>query len=254
MQSFRIFFTFVLIFSLASVSTGRFGWPDRLCEVCLLRSGAPQCRGPCRGAPPPSFECAECVKELAPECMEACGVTADAVGKRCRLNNLEGLPGDYARCHNNGEWKLDEPIKNITDTVVSNGEKLDELLDRPPPGPGPWCIQDNPRRVFTTFMETGESTTVDGCLEKCLNFNDKGDFDPHTKDGFFYAGLEVGTQCFCGQYVPLDLLLPADECDWGSCAGAETDDRPCGGFWKLSVYPTGLEPIPPPTPSPTTTE
>jgi len=44
--------------------------------------------------------------------------------KRCK--NPKGSAGDLAKCHN-GRWKRDWTLQKIHDTVVENGEKLDEL-------------------------------------------------------------------------------------------------------------------------------
>jgi len=107
-------------------------------------------------------------------------------------------------------------------------------------GPGPWCIKDNPSRVFVTYLGASQDNTVDNCIDRCLNY--EKDIDENTTNGFKFAGL-VYSQCFCGQYVPPDLLLPLDECVWG-CPEAEVDDGRCGAPWRLSVYPTGLPPSP----------
>jgi len=39
-----------------------------------------------------------------------------------------GFPGDLAKCNGKGKWEREYPLKKIEETVVENGEKLDDLL------------------------------------------------------------------------------------------------------------------------------
>jgi len=54
------------------------------------------------------------------------GPAVDGKGRRCK--KPWGYPGDLAKCSSKGKWERDESLEKIKDTVVENGEKLDELL------------------------------------------------------------------------------------------------------------------------------
>jgi len=54
------------------------------------------------------------------------GPAVDGKGRRCK--KPRGYPGDLAKCSSKGKWERDESLEKIKDTVVENGEKLDELL------------------------------------------------------------------------------------------------------------------------------
>ncbi|KAF8877263.1 WSC domain-containing protein [Infundibulicybe gibba] len=70
--------------------------------------------------------------------------------------------------------------------------------------------------------------------------------------GYRYAGIEIGTQCFCGNsfsHGATGNAIPESNCPT-PCGGDPS--QKCGGAWTLSLYgkpaPT---PIPIPTPTPT---
>ena len=68
----------------------------------------------------------------------------------------------------------------------------------------------------------GDDNERDTCAKRCM--------------GFGYAGVQGGTQCWCGHYTPWgrDILLAPQECDL-KCPG--NTDQPCGGSNnKMDVY------------------
>jgi len=54
------------------------------------------------------------------------GSSVEAKGKKCK--KPMGLPGDLAKCNGKGKWEREYPLQTIQETVVENGEKLDELI------------------------------------------------------------------------------------------------------------------------------
>jgi hypothetical protein len=84
------------------------------------------------------------------------------------------------------------------------------------------CFPDSPSRVLNDFSTKNSNLTTETCIQICL-----------TED-FAYAGVEYGTQCFCGNVLP---TTPIDEkfCNV-SCAG-DTGES-CGGIWAIGVYNT----------------
>ncbi|CAG8584870.1 2556_t:CDS:1 [Ambispora gerdemannii] len=106
---------------------------------------------------------------------------------------------------------------------ITINEKLDIIhnLENNPQYKG--CIADSPfcnRRTLNAASETFTNMTVDKCIDFCK------------KGGFNYTGLEMGTECYCGNtYDPTNLKT--EECST-SCPG--NNSQMCGGPLALSVY------------------
>ncbi|RHZ50308.1 hypothetical protein Glove_501g23 [Diversispora epigaea] len=89
------------------------------------------------------------------------------------------------------------------------------------------CIKDSSicyKRILnsTEVYETGVDT-IDKCITYC---NSKGIFK--------YAGLQAGSQCFCGNdFTSKEINLSLERCST-SCVGNRS--QICGGFFALSVY------------------
>lgn len=99
-------------------------------------------------------------------------------------------------------------------------------LVNPPTTPMPryaGCFADAPARSLPVFL-IQTNATIESCIETA------------TLEGYRYAGVEYGTQCFAGNV----LVYPAvsnSECNMPCNANhSET----CGGYWLLSVYTTGV--------------
>ncbi|XP_050427984.1 xylosyltransferase oxt isoform X2 [Adelges cooleyi] len=82
-----------------------------------------------------------------------------------------------------------------------------------------------------TKLLLGYKTTLaftnshNNCLDICLQY------------GFVYAGVEYGTECFCGNELPeWDLKLPDTFCDM-KCPGNQS--QICGGHYTINVFKTG---------------
>ncbi len=68
------------------------------------------------------------------------------------------------------------------------------------------------------------------CLEECK------------KAGFTHAGVEMGAECFCDKSAPPDdRKVPESHCNM-TCPG--DPKAKCGGNHALSIYQTGIKPIP----------
>lgn len=90
------------------------------------------------------------------------------------------------------------------------------------------CFKDTPDRVLKREISLGEGTSVKNCIVACR------------KEGYVYAGTEVGEECFCGNHYPDVMKFPQLD-DISSCnmhCKAEHSVK-CGGFWAISVYETG---------------
>merc|ERR1711936_685957 len=87
------------------------------------------------------------------------------------------------------------------------------------------CIKDSSSRVYSTFMDMGSESSVDKCVKFCSTYNKR---IPDTNKGFPFAGIQIGHQCFCGSYLPSDLIRPRSECTQN-------------GGWRMMVYRTGIK-------------
>ena len=77
------------------------------------------------------------------------------------------------------------------------------------------------KRALPYVQEISKELTVAKCLAICR------------EQGFRWAGLEYGSECYCGRQEPALGRLPEAKCDV-ACAGDETEK--CGGALALSVY------------------
>ncbi|CED85561.1 Glycoside hydrolase, family 71 [Phaffia rhodozyma] len=86
------------------------------------------------------------------------------------------------------------------------------------------CVSDSSSRTLTGYSESKlTGWTVSGCTNLCAS------------KGYSIAGLEVATQCFCGNSLSTTATkLESWSCGW-YCYG--TGDV-CGGSWALSIYST----------------
>ncbi|VVC31413.1 Hypothetical protein CINCED_3A008702 [Cinara cedri] len=70
------------------------------------------------------------------------------------------------------------------------------------------------------------SNSQENCLDLCL------------QSGFVYAGVEYGTECFCGNETPeWSSKLPDTFCDM-QCPGNQS--QICGGHYTINVFKTGV--------------
>lgn len=97
----------------------------------------------------------------------------------------------------------------------------------PPPLDYAGCHVDDPSRALPNLL-IGNGATIERCI------------DLARAQGYAYAGLQAGYQCFAGNVL-------------GYCAAREDDcnapcpsdpKRKCGGAWRASIYRTGVTPVP----------
>lgn len=90
------------------------------------------------------------------------------------------------------------------------------------------CYRDEKdfRLLAGYFMNFKTSNSPKKCITLCL------------QSGFPLAGVQYGTECFCGTNQPSDDHKISDEsCDM-KCSGDQNEF--CGGFFKMNVYSTGI--------------
>ncbi|CAG8804982.1 24550_t:CDS:2 [Cetraspora pellucida] len=107
--------------------------------------------------------------------------------------------------------KKHEIINNLKNDVRYNG-----------------CFQDNPycgRRLLNGTLNENIHMTIDSCINFCKN------------KGYTFAGLEIGSQCFCGnEYEPIRRLGD----DYCSSSCIFNSSQICGGPLTLSIYDTEI--------------
>lgn len=98
------------------------------------------------------------------------------------------------------------------------------------------CVIDNPSRLFTDYIELKGSNTPDACKRACSLM--KKPTIPISSPGFAIAGVQHGSECFCGQSIlTLAVSVPASDCNL-PCPGNK--NLICGGDWRMNVYSTGI--------------
>eukprot|EP00091_Calanus_sinicus_P001917 TRINITY_DN11935_c0_g1_i1.p1 TRINITY_DN11935_c0_g1~~TRINITY_DN11935_c0_g1_i1.p1 ORF type:complete len:118 (-),score=27.64 TRINITY_DN11935_c0_g1_i1:179-532(-) len=100
---------------------------------------------------------------------------------------------------------------DINNTMHLNGVKLDTLLLGIADLKDGQCVQDNRSRLFTAFAGSLDNNSPAICIAKCAVLAKD---DPIATPGFAFAGVQYGTECFCGQCtLPKKVYLPAESCN-----------------------------------------
>ena len=69
-----------------------------------------------------------------------------------------------------------------------------------------------------------DDVTPEKCIETCANMSS------------VFAGVETGSECFCGDTVPTeDMIAKDEECD-SPCQGDKK--KMCGGTSRMNIYTT----------------
>ncbi|KAL1416708.1 hypothetical protein MTO96_027605 [Rhipicephalus appendiculatus] len=89
------------------------------------------------------------------------------------------------------------------------------------------CFRDDRKsRIFERLASRTRSNSRRHCVGLCLRL------------GFAWAGLQYGSECFCGKERPAaNLTLPSRYCDMVCPAN---DSELCGGYLAMDVFSTGL--------------
>jgi hypothetical protein len=94
----------------------------------------------------------------------------------------------------------------------------------PPPPSGPaylGCFKDATARDLDGRMLNRDNMTPALCFSYCR------------EEGYTFAGLQYGRQCYCGQNFGRYGKAPNEDCAL-PCAGNPA--QRCGGFWRNAVY------------------
>lgn len=92
------------------------------------------------------------------------------------------------------------------------------------------CFQDDQsKRLLSGYYVNNKGTnSVKKCIETCL------------QSGFMFAGVQYGTECFCGQSPPPSTaLLAAGKCNM-KCTASGDKTETCGGYFTMNVFETGI--------------
>ncbi|KZL85915.1 copper radical oxidase [Colletotrichum incanum] len=84
------------------------------------------------------------------------------------------------------------------------------------------CYTDSPsRRALSYKVPSFDKFSAAQCVSKCAGL------------GYLYAGLEYGSECFCGSTIDGGNTPASSGCDM-SCAGNRFDT--CGGAGRINIY------------------
>ena len=87
----------------------------------------------------------------------------------------------------------------------------------------------NKRVLPNAYLDLGEKSTPIECMRRCRTEG----------EGFAYAGVQFGRECFCGNDPPSpDKIMDKSQCDM-KCSGDQ--DLICGGSLRMNVYHTGKD-------------
>ena len=87
------------------------------------------------------------------------------------------------------------------------------------------CVKDSAQRLLPTEVNV-PSLTPSKCILGCQ------------QKGFSYAGVQISTECWCGNVAPPENKIVAlQECDH-NCLGDSSIK--CGGTWRMRVWHTGM--------------
>lgn len=91
------------------------------------------------------------------------------------------------------------------------------------------CFRDTSERIFKTLHSLHVTDSKKTCIDWCQ------------AEGFVYAGLEYGTECYCGNQLPrLPNHPKIDESVCQAVCPGNAEEK-CGGEWAMSLYETGNE-------------
>ncbi|XP_052075053.1 IgGFc-binding protein-like isoform X1 [Mytilus californianus] len=83
------------------------------------------------------------------------------------------------------------------------------------------CYQDDSTRILPKEVLKDKGMTVQKCQQFC------------GQNGFKFAGVEYGYECFCGNVLRKDRKRKESDCKM-PCSGNKR--QICGGAWRISIY------------------
>lgn len=89
------------------------------------------------------------------------------------------------------------------------------------------CFRDSSKkRLLSNYFKKLPNNSPAKCTDLCL------------QSGYLYAGVEYGTECFCGKTLPPDEYKLKDIMCNMECP--QNTLEMCGGYFTIDVYNTGL--------------
>ncbi|XP_014257441.1 xylosyltransferase oxt [Cimex lectularius] len=146
----------------------------------------------------------------------------------CDIRNKEAI----SAIHRASTQNCKQQIANTTCLVLS-GDLYPQLLPHKCPAEGRkgkplGCYQDDKisRLLKEYYINLKSTNSPENCINICL------------QSGFPYAGVQYGSECFCGVSEPLSSAkLPDSSCNMKCPADAR---QACGGFYTVNIYQTGV--------------
>ncbi|CAG8481801.1 8109_t:CDS:1 [Ambispora leptoticha] len=163
-----------------------------------------------------------------------CG-TDDSLTAYTKLNDTDSLNYCNITCVGNTTdicggkeaytvYDITNELPSYKVPTIANDEKLALIHNLSNNSRYIGCIQDSPlcdQRILNGTFQKLPDMTVDKCIDSC------------GKDGFKYAGLEIGDECYCAMTYKPGIELKPEECS-SSCPG--NNFQLCGGPLSLSIY------------------
>jgi WSC domain len=123
-----------------------------------------------------------------------------------------------------------DPEWDVTETVC-HGSNIAVVGPRPDDGSSLYqgCYEDRSDRALPDSFTTSLALTPSSCRSFCA------------AAGKSYAGLQFGSECWCGSTNPANANPPY-ALKTGECTTPCSGDAAvaCGGTWRNSVYRTGI--------------
>ncbi|KAM0714477.1 hypothetical protein Q7P37_010264 [Cladosporium fusiforme] len=131
-----------------------------------------------------------------------------------------------------GDDPFPDPALNTTSASVDNNVYAGNMTYA-----GCWS-DSNPRTFPNQVYEDTKGNTIDKCTSTCVS------------KGFSIAGLEFGSQCYCGNAMTSGAVKVIESSCKTPCAG--NSSQSCGGTSRLSVFSNGAPYVLPPASNPET--
>lgn len=158
---------------------------------------------------------------------------------RLQLEDLDFVPlcdidakEAISAIHRAKSQQCKQMIANVT-CLISRGQLYPKSLPHSCPsdfivGKSLGCYDDDgTARLLSGYSAILKSSnSPQNCISICL------------QNGHLYAGVQFGSECFCGNDVPPAAVRKPDPSCNMKCAG--DPKQPCGGYYKMNVYQTGL--------------
>jgi hypothetical protein len=168
---------------------------------------------------------------------DAAGMMLDPAGQ-ARLF-VDNFYGDGNRSYDFGYPRLEigddpfpNPALNTSSSAVDNNTYAGNLTYA-----GCWSDAGQYHSLQTLAYDNS-SNTIEFCTSTCIS------------QGFSIAGLEFGSQCYCGNYLTTGTAKVIESSCTTACAGNSSET--CGNNQRLSIFSNGAPYVLPPSSTPET--